>query len=92
MARPPVLRGVPKRVPPAEMLRAEASVRRGRPICLWSPYPRPSEGAWGTSCGRIHVFFSGTETPEGQGMLFCCYCGKSLEEGTRKLSRLGNKR
>lgn len=44
--------------------------------CVWAP--SPDYEMWETSCGRAWTFIDGT--PEDNGMAYCCYCGKNLEE------------
>jgi len=41
--------------------------------CNWV---EDSDGAWATACG--HMFELNEGAPEGNGMKFCCYCGKQL--------------
>lgn len=46
--------------------------------CAWSP---DSEGPdiWATECGEL--FYLTCQTPHGNKMRFCCYCGGALVEG-----------
>lgn len=47
--------------------------------CVWSQDGAyDSDGNWNTSCGEIFTFID--DTPKGNGMKFCCYCGKPLHE------------
>lgn len=44
--------------------------------CLWTD--DRDDGGWFTSCGNAFEFTDGT--PADNGMKFCCYCGRPLEE------------
>ena len=43
--------------------------------CLWI---EDNDGNWDTSCGEYFTLNEGT--PKENGMKYCCYCGKRLEE------------
>jgi hypothetical protein len=43
--------------------------------CTWS---QDEEGCWSTDCNNCFTLVDGS--PEDNGMKFCCYCGKRLEE------------
>lgn len=43
--------------------------------CVWT---EDEEGCWGTDCGEYYVINDGT--PEQNGMNYCCYCGKRLQQ------------
>ena len=44
-------------------------------VCKWHEY---DECNWQTDCDNLFCFNEGT--PSDNGMNFCCYCGKPLEE------------
>ena len=41
-------------------------------FCRWDGL----SGLWITDCGRYYVINEGT--PEENGMIYCCYCGKKI--------------
>ena len=44
-------------------------------ICRWD---EDRDGAWWTDCSN--GFVTSSESPQDNGMKFCCYCGKKLKE------------
>lgn len=46
--------------------------------CLWSRDGDYESDTWQTQCGHYFTIIEGT--PMENDMLFCCYCGNSLEE------------
>jgi hypothetical protein len=51
--------------------------RRGWTPCIW----REDEyGVFSTDCCESFVFIA--EGPRANGMYFCCYCGRQLQEET----------
>ncbi len=47
--------------------------------CIWKQdNGYDDDGSWNTSCGEMFVFID--DTPKGNGMKFCCYCGSRLIE------------
>jgi hypothetical protein len=44
--------------------------------CIW--YEDGDGGPWATGCKNYFEIIDGT--PEDNGMKFCCYCGKPLEQ------------
>jgi hypothetical protein len=44
-------------------------------VCRWH---EDNEGNWQTDCDNLFTFIEGG--PSDNGMKFCCYCGKPLEE------------
>ena len=42
--------------------------------CKWR---EDEDGNWQTTCGNLFVLIS--ETPQQNGMKFCCYCGGRLK-------------
>lgn len=47
--------------------------------CAWTVDPAEAERVWRTTCGQ-EVVFSDDSGPWRNGMQFCSYCGKPLEE------------
>jgi len=45
--------------------------------CIWE---QDDDGVWETECGEAFVVTE--DTPRENGMVFCCYCGRSLEQLT----------
>jgi hypothetical protein len=48
-------------------------------ICHWT---EDINGVWDTDCGKAFVLDEGG--PEDNGMIYCCYCSKTLVEVTYK--------
>ena len=47
--------------------------------CIWSQDDAyDGDGNWNSSCGETFMFID--DTPKGNGMKFCCYCGSRLIE------------
>lgn len=44
--------------------------------CVWQ---EDEDGNWQTTCDRVFVMIT-DDLPSEASMVFCCYCGKSLEE------------
>ena len=44
--------------------------------CKWTHDKLDDSNTWETDCG--HSFWLEYDTPEDNGMNFCCYCGKKL--------------
>ena len=50
-------------------------------VCEWVKEPEgvfTYENSWITSCGDEFILTE--DTPVGNGMKYCCYCGKELRE------------
>lgn len=47
---------------------------KNRGVCTW----REEEDSWDTSCNEKFVIIDGT--PEDNGMRFCTYCGRRLQQ------------
>jgi len=45
--------------------------------CKWTRHDIGADG-WSTDCGRDFMLNDGT--PEDNGMRFCCYCGRPVEQ------------
>lgn len=45
--------------------------------CCWNQEDEDGDH-WGTSCG--HAFRIDADTPEENGMRYCCYCGGKIEQ------------
>ena len=46
-------------------------------FCVWHNDPE-TDNSWDTSCRELFVIIDGT--PTENGMRFCCYCGKPIQE------------
>lgn len=46
-----------------------------RKVCIWT---EDENGTWHTSCGEDYEIIEGT--PIENGMQYCCYCGRHLEQ------------
>jgi hypothetical protein len=47
--------------------------------CIWRQDDAyDGDGNWSTSCGEMFTFID--DTPKGNGMKYCCYCGAPLSE------------
>ena len=46
--------------------------------CRWN-LESADYSVWHTSCGN-DFYIENDETPSANGMKYCCYCGKSLED------------
>lgn len=62
--------------------RFELATKRETEICNWEA---DSDNNYSTSCGETFTLIDGT--PNENGMKFCCYCGKKLQEGTERRNR-----
>lgn len=54
------------------------SAKQLLPRCRWT---EDEDGNWDTDCNNKHVLNDGG--PKANGMMFCCYCGKHLQERAR---------
>lgn len=45
--------------------------------CKWD---EDENSVWGTGCGNLHVVNPHKGKPLDNGMVFCCYCGKPIEQ------------
>lgn len=57
---------------------AETPADVPRETCVWEQQDYEGGDCWETDCGD--AFWLDNGTPDEQGMKFCCYCGKALEE------------
>lgn len=44
--------------------------------CVWQETDCDNR-VWETECGNTHLIYA--DTPIGNGMKYCCYCGKMIE-------------
>ena len=62
----------------------QQALRRDAELCGWDE--EHDGDTWATGCGHVFQFIDGT--PSDNSFVYCCYCGRKIEE-TRYEARGG---